>query len=58
MALNVNVLMVSRVIPVSILTNAVTNVSQNLEDIQIHVMTVVITRLVRILKVLINVAVT
>ena len=53
-----NVLMVSRVTPVSILTNAVTNVSQNLEDIQIHVMTVVITRLVRILKVLINVAVT
>ena len=56
--LNVIVLMVSRVIHVSILTNAVTNVSNHLKDFQIHVTTVLIIRLAPIFLVPFDVAVT
>ena len=51
MVLNANVLMVSRVIPVPISTNAAMSVLIQLEDIQIHVMIVLITPHVRTLKV-------
>ena len=57
-AMNVNVPMVSRVMNVSTLTNAVTNVSTRPKDIQIHVMIVLSIRLVPICLVHFGVAVT
>ena len=50
MVLNANVLMVSRVIPVPISTNAAMSVLIQLEDIQIHVMIVLITPHAQTLK--------